>query len=172
MRCLRRCWRGSRTGSDRSDRGIRGGLVFLGELFIEGVDEEGGAVVVDEGAEFFGFGAGTGVDVEGHLAHGDAGHVLDEGGVGDAEDEVSEAEPLADEFDVFDFGVGDADEFESALAPGEDVAGEAPAEFDVIGEEAEFADDVLPAEGIGGGDGEVDGDGVVFEHFGVGELGI
>jgi len=139
-------------------------------LFIEGVEEEGGLVVVDEGAELFGFGAGAGVDVEGHFAHGDAGHVLGKGGVGDAEDEVAEAEPLADEFDVFDFGVGDLDEFEFTFAAGEDVAGESPAEFDVIGEEAEFADDFLPAEGIGGGDGEVDGDGVVFEHGG--ECGV
>jgi hypothetical protein len=129
------------------------------------VEDEDGAVVVDEGAELFGLGAGTGVDVEGHFSHGDAGDVFDEGGVGDAEDETADFEPAADELDVFDFGVGELDDLHLAFAADEDVAFEAPADFDVFGEEAKFADHFLPSEGIGGGDGEVDVDWIVFEHW-------
>lgn len=89
---------------------------------------------------------------------------MHEGRVGDAEDEMAESEPTTDEFDVFEFGVGDPEELHLALSASEDVAFESPADFDLLRKETKLSNDLVPSEGISRRDGEVDVDGIVFEH--------
>ena len=71
-----------------------------------------------------------------------------------------------DQFDVFDFAVGHIDGVHLALAAHEDVALEPPIDFDVIGKEADLAQNFLTTKGILGGNVELDVDRIDAEHGG------
>lgn len=129
------------------------------------VEEEDRTAEVDESGEFCGFLAGAVVDVEFHFPHGDAGDGGDEGRISDAEDDAAEFPPAFDEFDVFDFAVGEVDAGHAVVAiVAEDVSLEPPVEFDVFGQEAEFAVDFVAAERVGGGEEKPEADGVGIDH--------
>lgn len=109
-------------------------------LFVEAED---GALEINESCEFFGFAARMGVDFERHFSHFHAGHVGNEFGIGNAENEAADFEPGFHDFDVFDFAVRDDDLVHFALSADEDVSFEAPREFDIFGKKAEFSNDSL-----------------------------
>lgn len=135
------------------------------EPFFLGVEDEDGALEVDEAVEFHGFFTGALVDVHGEFSHFGGGDLTQEAGIGDAEDDLADFPPFFDEIDMFDLAVGEVDGLHFAFSSGEDVAFEPPGEFDMIGEEAELAHDFLASERVAGGDLEADVDGV-GEHVG------
>lgn len=131
------------------------------------IEQEDGALEIDQVAKLVRLVSGASIDVEGHLAHFDAGDVLDEGGVGDAEDKAAEDPPASLEFDVLDLAVGDGDGLHLPLAAGEDAALEAPVDIEAFGKKAELAQHFLAAERIVRRNRELDVDRIDAEHAGV-----
>lgn len=104
-----------------------------------------------------------GIDAENHFSCIDTGDGCGEGRVFETKGEDGGEEPAFLEFDAFDSGVRDFDEFHFVSA-GEDVAFDAPVEVDVVCMEAEMAIDFFAAEVITRRDREVDINGVVAKH--------
>lgn len=133
------------------------GIVAHGlEALLLGVEEEDGALEVDKAFQLFGFLTGALVDLHYDLPHFGDRDFTQEPGVGDTEDKLADFPPFFDELDVFDFSVREDDGIHLALPPGENVPFETPRKLHLLGEETELADDMFPAEGIGGRALEID----------------